>query len=379
MPLPSHACSGSSTTRAPSSRHRVQSPLEPDARVQDALRRVADPRPEDVEQVSRAAHRRVAHLGAEQHRTGLEAGQTVARAAQLSRHHQCVVPPRVPEHPEVRVAEDLRPGLEGNAVGGHRDPGALLAVLAHAVEVHADLAAFVVDVHVGRRDVGLEVVLLDAGTRDIPADPLAHGFGDGPFGREVRCLQRERPRHVHAPRAGERVGEGQPDVRPLVVREVQVVATEGLLDPVRDPDERRAVDVGAHPSVHVGPDDRLGGESHRADVVHAADPVRRVPEALAGTRPGDRRRDRRAPPPRGYADRWRSSGTASRAGGPGANAGRSSGSRRRSTTSSGSRSRCPCRRARAAGRARARLRSAPPADPGGRGPSGRWRCRRACT
>ena len=212
------------------------------------------------------AHRRVAHLGAEQHRTGLEAGQPVARAAQLARHDQRVVPPLVPEHPKVRVAEDLGPGLEGDAVGGHRDPGALLAVLAHAVEVHADLVVFVVDVHIGRRDMGLEVVLPGAGTLDVPADGLADGFECRAFGREVRYLQRERPRRVRAPRAGERIGEGQPDVRPLVVREVQVVATERLLDPVRDPDERRAVDVGAHPFVHVGPDDRLGGEPHRSDV-----------------------------------------------------------------------------------------------------------------
>ena len=325
------------------------------------------------------AHRRVAHLGAEQHRTGLEAGQPVARAAQLARHDQRVVPPLVPEHPKVRVAEDLGPGLEGDAVGGHRDPGALLAVLAHAVEVHADLVAFVVDVHIGRRDVGLEVVLPGAGTRDVPADRLADGFERRAFGREVRGIQRERPRRVHAPRAGERVGEGQPDVRPLVVREVQVVATERLLDPVRDPDERRAVDVGAHPSVHVGPDDRLGGEPYRADVVHAASLTQWISKASAGIRPGDRRQVHSAFPRRGQADRRHSSRRVSRAGEPGARESPPVRVKPRSITSSGSRSRCPCRRARAARRVRARLRSVPPADPGETGPSGRWRYRRACT
>ena len=53
-----------------------------------------------------------------------------------------------------------------------------------------------------------------------------------------------------------------------MVGEVQVVPAERLLDPLGDPDERWAVDVRAHPIVHVGPDDRLGGEPYGADRAH---------------------------------------------------------------------------------------------------------------
>ena len=208
----------------------------------------------------RAAHRRVAHLGTEQHRTRFEAGEPVARTAQLPRHHERVVPTPVPEDSKVRVAEDLRAGLEADSVRGHRDPGALLAVVDHAVVVHPNLAAVVVDMHVGRRDVGMEMVLLDR-PRRFAALPLADCRGVRTLGGEVRILEREGPRRVHAPRPGERVREGEPDVRTLVIGKVEVIAAERLLDPVGDPNERGAVDVRAHPIVHVGSDDRLVGES----------------------------------------------------------------------------------------------------------------------
>ena len=183
--------------------------------------------------------------------------------------------------------------------------------------VHPDLAARMVDVDVGRRDVRVEIVLLDCARR-LPARSLADVRGVGAHRREVRRLQCERSGRVHAPRTGERVGAGEPDVRTLVVGEVQVVAAERLLDPVGNPDERGAVDVGPHPVVHVGPDDRLGAESYGTHRTHFP-------------------------------------------------------------TSFGFRSRCPCPRARATRRAHARPRSAPPADPSGTAPSDRWRYRRACT
>ena len=201
----------------------------------------------------------------------LEAGEPVAGAAQLPRHDQRVVPSLVPEHPEVRVAEDLGAGLEVDAVRGHRHPCALLAVFEHAVVVHADLVAVVVDVHIGRCDVGMEIVLLDR-VRRIPAHRLAHVRGIRTHCREVRCLQRERSRCVYPPRAGERVGAGEADVETLVMGEVEVVATERIFDPVRNPDERRSVDVRAHPAVHAGLDDRPIKKACGPDRVHSGLP-----------------------------------------------------------------------------------------------------------
>ena len=236
---------------------------------------------------SSVAHRRVAHLGTEQHRTRFEATEPVARTPDLPRHDQRVVPPPVPEHAKVRVAEDLRAGLEGDPVSRYRDPGALLAVADHPVVVHPDLAAVVVDVHVGRGDMGMEMVLLDR-PLGLAALRLADRRGVRAGGGEMRRLEREGPRRVHAPRARDRVRDGQPNVGPLVIGEVEVVPAERRLDPVRNPDERRSVDVRAHPSVHVGPDDRLAGESCRPHRTHASPfahvrPRRRSMPRVAGS------------------------------------------------------------------------------------------------
>ena len=56
-----------------------------------------------------------------------------------------------------------------------------------------------------------------------------------------------------------RVGEA--DVRSLVVCEIEIVSAEGLHDPVGNADERGAIDVVAHPVVHMRSDDRLVEES----------------------------------------------------------------------------------------------------------------------
>ena len=69
------------------------------------------------------------------------------------------------------------------------------------------------------------------------------------------CSNPQRPRFVHGPGSGHRIRVGQPDIDAPVIGEVQVVAAEGILDPVRHTDERRPGDVAAHPPVHVRGDD----------------------------------------------------------------------------------------------------------------------------
>ena len=85
--------------------------------------------------------------------------------------------------------------------------------------------------------------------------------GRGHVPREARRVQPEDARLVGPPRPGQVVGIGQSDVAAVVVGEVEVVAAEWARDPVRDTDQRRAVDVVAHAGVHVGPDDRVGREA----------------------------------------------------------------------------------------------------------------------
>ena len=50
---------------------------------------------------------------------------------------------------------------------------------------------------------------------------------------------------------------GESDVTALVMSEVEVILPERVLDPVRHPDERWAVDVVTNPIVHVWVDDRV--------------------------------------------------------------------------------------------------------------------------
>src|SRR3954466_14794998 len=81
-------------------------------------------------------------------------------------------------------------------------------------------------------------------------------------GWDLRELQRPRFIHGVGPKRIVRVGE--PDVLPLVVREVEVVAPERLLQPPRSTDQRGAVDVLAILTLeHVRPDDRIGSGANR--------------------------------------------------------------------------------------------------------------------
>src|SRR4051812_46034775 len=74
----------------------------------------------------------------------------------------------------------------------------------------------------------------------------------------------QRPRFIHGVGPKRIVGVGEPDVLPLVVREVEVVATERLLQPPRSTDQRGAVDVLAILTLeHFGADDRIGCGANR--------------------------------------------------------------------------------------------------------------------
>src|SRR3954462_11758533 len=81
-------------------------------------------------------------------------------------------------------------------------------------------------------------------------------------GWHLRELQR--PGFIHGVGAQRIVRVGEPDVLSLVVREVEVVATERLLQPPRSTDQRGAVDVLAIRTLeHVRADDRIGSGANR--------------------------------------------------------------------------------------------------------------------
>src|SRR4051812_6999915 len=81
-------------------------------------------------------------------------------------------------------------------------------------------------------------------------------------GWHLRELQGPGVIHGVGPKRIVRVGE--PDVLPLVVREVEVVATERLLQPSRSTDQRGPVDVLAILTLeHFRADDRIGRGANR--------------------------------------------------------------------------------------------------------------------
>src|SRR4029453_12404093 len=71
---------------------------------------------------------------------------------------------------------------------------------------------------------------------------------------------------VDRPGSLQLVAIGKTEILAVVVRKVQVVAPKGLLNPVRDVDERRAVDIVAHAVVHMRADNGIG---RKAPDMHA--------------------------------------------------------------------------------------------------------------
>ena len=83
----------------------------------------------------------------------------------------------------------------------------------------------------------------------------------GDVSPERRVLEREDPRNVDPPRPSEAIGVREADEFALVMGEVEVVAAERMLDPFRDADERRAVEVVADAGIMEGTEDGIGGEA----------------------------------------------------------------------------------------------------------------------
>ncbi|TIT26035.1 MAG: hypothetical protein E5W86_13570 [Mesorhizobium sp.] len=92
------------------------------------------------------------------------------------------------------------------------------AGLGRSVKIHDQAAALIVDMDVRRSDV---------------------------FSQERALVERQRPAGMDPPRALRRIREGEPDVCAGVVGEIEIIGAEPARQPVGDPDQRRAVDVGA--------------------------------------------------------------------------------------------------------------------------------------
>jgi hypothetical protein len=162
-----------------------------------------------------------------------------------------VVPATVAENAEIGGAEQVGAGLEGEAVAGQRHPRHLLTVRQQSVEIHANLPALLVHMHVRRGDVGIEPV----GAAFRPVRGRARR--SWPLGAEQGLGHVEATGFVHAPGALHGLGMGEANVGALVVGEIEVVAAKRALDPRRHSDHRGAVDVVAHAVVHARADDRM--------------------------------------------------------------------------------------------------------------------------
>ena len=173
-----------------------------------------------------------------------------------------------------------------------RHPGLLITDPDETVEVHEDLPAVVVDVHVGRRDVGHREVVADLQRRRLtqgrgvrlPVPLAGRVVDDQVLDREVRLGQMQRTGPVDGPGAGQLVGVSESDVGALVVGEVQVVPAERIGNPVRHPDQGRTLDVGADARIGRGVDDRRVDQSVDG-VAHAASGSARTRRRIFPPRP----------------------------------------------------------------------------------------------
>ncbi len=60
---------------------------------------------------------------------------------------------------------------------------------------------------------------------------------------------------MHGPWASDFIGVGHPYVCAAVIGKIQVVIAEGGLYPIRHPNQRGALDIATHSSIHFGSDD----------------------------------------------------------------------------------------------------------------------------
>ena len=241
----------------------------------DVLRRFAHFRPEDVQRVAAAQQRRMPHVRVEQAGALLEAAERIARAVELPRHRHDVGVAVVRERPHVAPAEPFRAGLEVDAVTREGDPRHLRRDAVEAVVVHDDAPVGIVDVNVRRRDVrrdrlGHRVVRHPRRTGG-PREDLRPLFRRQLGWRleEVRPLDLQAAGRVNSPWAEQFVRVGEANVQPLVVREIEVVPTQRIVDPLGYANQRRTLDVDADARVQVRRDDRPVEQTFRAHAVRS--------------------------------------------------------------------------------------------------------------
>ena len=131
------------------------------------------------------------------------------------------------------------------------------------MKIHDDAPVLVIDVHIWRRDVRRrdlgEQIVRDG---DTPSGPcraqLLQRFGRhrGWLRQEGRIGDLQAAGLMDMPWTQHVVGIGQPDVSSLVIGKVKIVGPQTILDPVRDANQRRTLDVLPDARMQIGRDDR---------------------------------------------------------------------------------------------------------------------------
>src|SRR5262249_27768639 len=162
------------------------------------------------------------HVAREQAGSLRKVAQAIARAVEDARHGQRVVIPVPAEDTEVGRPQVRRAGGKMEPISGERDACRLRSTTAawriRPVVIESYLLLGVIDMHVRGGHM--------AGKKCLPE------------WQDSISVDRPGPLQL--------VTIGKTDILAVVVGKVQVVAPQWLLHPVRDADERRAVDIVAH-------------------------------------------------------------------------------------------------------------------------------------
>src|SRR5215470_3899861 len=163
--------------------------------------------------------------------------QTGARAVEDAGHGQRVVIAVQVEDAEVRQSQVLRAGGKVEPIGGKGNPAGLLPPTAtwriRPVIVETYLTLGMVDMHVR----------------------------GGHMASEKRLPEWQDPLLVARPGSLQLVAISEADIPTIVVREVQVVSPKWLLDPVRDVNEGRAIDIVVHALIQMRLNDGICSEA----------------------------------------------------------------------------------------------------------------------
>ena len=79
--------------------------------------------------------------------------------------------------------------------------------------------------------------------------------GLGRLRQKARLLELQTAGWVNPPRSQQAICIGEPDVAALVVGEIEIVVAEPAVDPVRDPDHRRALNIHADAGMQIARND----------------------------------------------------------------------------------------------------------------------------